>query len=148
MSRARAMSAVAVLFGATMGAAASAEAVKLKFAIFVPDTEQTYLTVFKPFAEAVNKEGAGIVEIDLFPNGALGRSPVQQAQMVLDGVADIAWIVPSYTPGRFKDNEVFELPGLFNDMKEVVLVFNRLVYAGKIAVYEDYVQLGIFGTAP
>jgi len=94
MSRARAMSTVAVLFGTTMGASASAEAVKLKFAIFVPDTEQTYLTVFKPFAEAVNKEGAGIVEIDLFPNGALGRSPVQQAQMVLDGLADIAWIVP------------------------------------------------------
>ena len=99
-----------------MTALTQAQTVKLRFAIFSPDTEQTYLTVFKPFAEAVNKENAG-VEIELFPNGALGRNPAQQAQMVLDGVADIAWVVASYTPGRFQENEVFELPGLFRSSR-------------------------------
>ena len=47
-------------------------------AVFTPDKEQTFLTVMKPWAEAVNKEAAGAIEIDLFPNGALGRSPLQQ----------------------------------------------------------------------
>lgn len=80
---------------------AQAEPVVLKFAAFVPDAEQTVVTVFKPFIDAVNKDGEGVVKIEFYPNGALGRSPLQQAQMVLDGVADIAWVVASYTPGRF-----------------------------------------------
>ena len=100
LSRLRALGLAAVI--SVCSAAAHAQPVKLKFAIFSPDKEATFLSVFKPFAEAVNKEAAGQVEIDLFPNGALGRSPVQQAQMVLDGVADIAWVIASYTPGRFQ----------------------------------------------
>ena len=122
--------------------------IKLKFSIFSPDKEVTYLTVFKPFAEAVNKDSNGAVEIELFPNGALGRSPLQQAQMVLDGVADMAWIIASYTPGRFQDNEVFELPGLFRDLKEATLVFTRLVNGGKIKGYEEFFPIALFGTAP
>ena len=122
--------------------------VKLKFSIFSPDKEATYLSVFKPFAEAVNKDSGGAIEIELFPNGALGRSPVQQAQMVLDGVADIAWVIASYTPGRFQENEVFELPGLFNDLKEATLVFTRLVNSGKVKGYDDFFPIGLFGTAP
>ncbi len=130
------------------GAVAQAQPVKLKFAIFSPDKEATFLSVFKPFAENVNKEAAGLVEIDLFPNGALGRSPVQQAQMVLDGVADLAWVIASYTPGRFQENEVFELPGVFADLREATLVFTRLVNSGKIRGYDDFFPIGLFGTAP
>ncbi|MEO7402334.1 MAG: TRAP transporter substrate-binding protein DctP, partial [Burkholderiales bacterium] len=113
-----------------------------------PDKEQTFLTVMKPFAEAVNKDAGGTCEIDLFPNGALGRSPLQQAQMVLDGVADIAWVIASYTPGRFQDNEVLELPGLFRDLAESTTVFTRLVASGQMKGYDDFFPIGLFGTAP
>jgi len=126
----------------------AAQPVKIKFAIFTPDKEQTFLTVMKPFAEAVNKDAAGAIEIDLFPNGALGRSPLQQAQMVLDGVSDIGWVIASYTPGRFQENEVFELPGLFRDLQEATNVFTRLVLAGKVRGYDDFHPIGLFGTAP
>jgi TRAP-type C4-dicarboxylate transport system substrate-binding protein len=138
---------LAALFAAAASCAA-AQPVKIKFAVFTPDKEQTFITVMKPFAEAVNKEAAGAVEIDLFPNGALGRSPLQQAQMVLDGVADIAWVIASYTPGRFQENEVFELPGQFRDLQEATAVFTRLVLSGKIKGYDDYHPIGLFGTAP
>ena len=127
---------------------AFAQAIKLKFAIFTPDKEQTFITVFKPFADAVNKEGKGLVEIELYPNGALGRIPPQQAQMILDGVSDIGWVVASYTPGRFQDNEVLELPGMFRDLKEATTVFTRLVNSGQIKGFEDYVPLGTFGAGP
>ena len=146
LSRLRALGLAAALLAC--GITAQAQPVKLKFAIFSPDKEATFLSVFKPFAEAVNKDAAGLVEIDLFPNGALGRSPVQQAQMVLDGVADLAWIIASYTPGRFQENEVFELPGIFADLREATLVFTRLVNAGKIRGYDDFFPIGLFGTAP
>lgn len=127
---------------------AAAQATKVKFAVFTPDKEQTFVTVMKPFAEAVNKDAAGVVDIELFPNGALGRAPPQQAQMVLDGVADIAWVIASYTPGRFQENEVFELPGQFRDLKEATAVMTRLVQSGKIKGYEEFFVIGAFGTAP
>lgn len=127
---------------------AAADPVKIKFAVFVGDTEQTFVSVLRPFAEAVNKEAAGAIEIEMFPNGALGRNPRDQAQMVLDGVADIAWIAPSYTPGRFPDNAVFELPGLFRNLDEGTRVMGRLVAAGKLRGYDQFVPLGVFTTAP
>ena len=134
---------------ATAGTQALAQQpAKLKFAVFTPDKEQTFLTTMKPFAEAVNKEAKGAVEIDLFPNGALGRSPLTQAQMVLDGVADIAWVIASYTPGRFQENEVLELPGLFRDLKESTTVYTRLVSSGQLKGYDEYFVIGTFGTAP
>ena len=52
-----------------------AQPVKLKMATFSPDTERLYNTVKKPWAAAVNKAAGGAIEIELYPNGALGRSP-------------------------------------------------------------------------
>lgn len=139
---------LAALAAVALAAPVHAQPTKVKFAVFTPDKEQTFLTVMKPFAEAVNKEAGGAVEIELFPNGALGRSPLQQAQMVLDGVADIAWVIASYTPGRFQENEVFELPGQFRDLQEATTVFTRLVLSGKVKGYDDFHPIGLFGTAP
>ncbi len=130
-----------------LAGSAAAENVKLKFAVFSPDTEITVKSVFVPFVEALNSENAG-VEIEFFPNGALGRNPQQQAQMVLDGVADLALVVPSYTPGRFQENQVFELPNLFADMPEATRVFTSLVKSGKIKGYEDFVPIAMVTTAP
>jgi TRAP-type transport system periplasmic protein len=139
---------LAALAALALAAPVQAQPTKVKFAVFTPDKEQTFITVMKPFAEAVNKDAAGAVEIETFPNGALGRSPLQQAQMVLDGVADIGWIIASYTPGRFQENEVFELPGLFRDLQEGTTVFTRLVLSGKIRGYDDFHPIGLFATAP
>src|SRR5215217_1798061 len=106
---------------------AVAQPVKLKMATFSPDTERLYNTVKKPWVAAVNKAAGGAIEIELFPNGALGRAPQQQAQMVIDGVTDIGFIVPPFTPGRFPDSEVLELPGMFQDLAEGTRVYTRLV---------------------
>ena len=127
---------------------ADAQPIKLKFAVFSPDTERLFNTVKKPFAEAVNEASGGTVQIELFPNGALGRAPQQQAQMVLDGVADIGFIVPPFTPGRFPDTEVMELPGLFRDLAEATHVYTRLFQAGVLHDYGDYVPIAMWGTPP
>lgn len=120
----------------------------LKWAVFVPNTELTYRMVMKPFAEAVQKETEGAVAFDLFPNGALGRNPAQQPQMVLDGVADLAWIIPSYSPGRFPDTEVLELPGIFKSARESTLVAQRLRDRNAFADYVDYYVVGLWGAPP
>ena len=127
---------------------ASAEPIKLKFSVFSPDSERLFNTVKKPFAAAVNEASGGTVEIELYPNGALGRAPQQQAQMVNDGVADIGFIVPPFTPGRFPDSEVMELPGLFRDLAEATQVYTRLLQAGVLHDYGDYVPIAMWGTPP
>jgi TRAP-type C4-dicarboxylate transport system substrate-binding protein len=129
-------------------AAAAQQPVKLKMATFSPDTERLYNTVKKPWVAAVNKAAGGAIEIELYPNGALGRAPQQQAQMVIDGVADIGFIVPPFTPGRFPDTEVIELPGMFQDLAEATRVYTNLVRNGAIKDYGDYYPIAMWGTPP
>jgi TRAP-type C4-dicarboxylate transport system substrate-binding protein len=129
-------------------AVAAQQPVKLKFATFSPDTERLYNTVKKPWVAAVNKASGGAIEIELYPNGALGRAPQQQAQMVIDGVTDIGFIVPPFTPGRFPDTEVVELPGMFQDLAEGTRVYTRLVQNGTLKDYGDYYPIAMWGTPP
>jgi TRAP-type transport system periplasmic protein len=149
MDRRSFLAAAAALPAATMlgGAFATAED-HLKWAVFTPDSEVTFRTVMKPFAETVQLETANAVIFDLFPNGGLGRNPGQQPQMVLDGVADVAWVVPSYSPGRFPDTEVLELPGMFKDLRESSLVATALNMHRALHDYGDFYVIGLWGTAP
>src|SRR5690606_23302676 len=140
---------VAVLVaGLAWSAAAEAEATKLKFAVFTPETEMTFVNIMKPFAANVAKASQGTVEFELFPNGALGRDPGKQMKMVQDGVADLAWIIPAYTPGVFPDDEVVELPGIIRDSKEGSIAIWRLWEKGLVRGYENLVPLAIFTADP
>jgi TRAP-type C4-dicarboxylate transport system substrate-binding protein len=126
--------------------AAAAEPIKLKMAYFSSDREPPYVSVLQPFAEAVNREGKGLVEIVPYTGGVLGRSYAVQAQEVLDGVADMAWVNPSLTPERFPDNDVLEFPGLFRNLKEASLVYTRLV--ASLRGYEDFFVIAALANFP
>ena len=140
---------VAVLAaGLAWSVGAQAEATKLKFAVFTPDKEMTFVNIMKPFAANVAKASQGTVEFELFPNGALGRNPGTQMKMVQDGVADIAWIIPSYTPGVFPDDEVVELPGIIRNSKEGSIAIWRMWEKGLVRGYENLVPLAIFTSDP
>jgi TRAP-type C4-dicarboxylate transport system substrate-binding protein len=128
--------------------AAKADPVKLKLAMFSSDTEMTWVSTIKPWMDAVNAAGKGIVEIDGFPNGALGHALPQQSQIVLDDVADIAFVIPGVTPGRFPDNEVMDLPGLFHNLPEATRVYTRLMGKNTFHGFEKYVVIGAMGTMP
>jgi TRAP-type C4-dicarboxylate transport system substrate-binding protein len=149
MDRRRFLAAAAAVPVATMLGDSRARAEDhLKWTVFTPDNEVTFRTVMKPFAETVQRESDNAVVFDLFPNGALGRNPGSQPQMVVDGVADVAWVVPSYSPGRFPDTEVLELPGLFKDLRESSLVATRLNQRKAFNDYGDFYVIGMWGTAP
>src|ERR1700730_6371630 len=133
---------------ALLPAAALAEPIKLKMAYFSSDREPPYVSVLQPFADLVNKEGKGIIEIVPYSGGVLGRNYSQQAQQVLDGVADMAWVNPSLTPERFPDNDVIEFPGLFRDLKEATLVYTRVVAGGAWRGYEDFFVISAVAISP
>lgn len=125
-----------------------AQTTTLKFAVFTPEQEMTFQKVMKPFADAVTKESKGTVAFKMYPNGALGRHPARQLKMVQDGVADIAWVIPAYTPGRFTDNSVFELPNVIKTSTEGSVAAWRMLKKGMLKGYDDFYMIGLFTSSP
>jgi len=137
------------LFAAVMSPAPSAaEPIKLKLSYFTSDREIIFRTAVKPFVDSVNAAANGLLEIEVFASGALGKSYPGQAQMVLDGVADIALLNPALTPEKFPDDTVIELPGLFHSVREASFVYTRLLARGALRGYEDFFVIGAFGGGP
>lgn len=138
----------ALLLFALLPAASAADPIKLKMAYFSSDRTTTYLAAIAPFVDAVNAEGAGLLHIDVSVSGALGKNPAQQLQLVLDGTTDLAFVVPGYTPERFPDNAVIELPGLFKNIREATLTYAGLIAANALRGYDDLFVVGAFATEP
>ena len=123
---------------------ASAAPIELKLSFFASGKIDAFRYGVKPFVDAVNAEGKGLVAIKVYPNGALGKAVAEQPGLVLEGVADIAWIVPGQTPYRFPDNQALELPGVFQDVREGTLVYTNLIAANALRGYEEFLVVGAY----
>ncbi len=126
---------------------AHSQAQKVRFAIFEPP-QTISSTVLKKWADQVNKDGAGVIEIEVFAGGALGRDPRTQLELLQNGVADIAWTLPFYTPGRFPDNTVTNLPLIIGNALEGSLAVWSMYEKGLLRGYDDIVPLGLFTGPP
>ena len=126
---------------------AAAAPIKLKLAYLSSDRTLLYLASIKPFVDAVNAEANGLLEIEVFFSGALGKEHTRQADLVRDGKADIAYIIPGYE-NRLSDNAVIELPGLFRDQREASLVFTRMIAANALRGYDEFVVITAFTIEP
>lgn len=129
-------------------ALAAAEPVTLKLSFFTSDRTVAYQTAIKPFVDAINGDAQGLLKIEVYFSGALGKVQKELPQQVLDGTADIAFIIPGQNPDLFVDNAVTELPGLFRNVREATLTYTRLVAAKALAGYEDFFVIGAFATSP
>ncbi|MCF8466857.1 MAG: TRAP transporter substrate-binding protein [Sneathiella sp.] len=100
---------------AVMGAiSVHAAEVTLTIHHFLGPKSPAHVKMLQPWAERVEKDSGGRIEVKIFPNMALGGKPPELYQQVRDGVVDIVWTVPGYTPGVFPRTEVFELPTVHN----------------------------------
>ncbi|MBZ8134218.1 TRAP transporter substrate-binding protein [Afifella sp. IM 167] len=97
---------------ACMSAAASAQDVTLKIHQFLPAQAEVPANFIKPWADKVTKESGGRIKFELYPSMQLGGKPPALIDQARDGVVDIVWTLPGYTPGRFPKTEAFELPFL------------------------------------
>jgi TRAP-type C4-dicarboxylate transport system substrate-binding protein len=128
--------------------AARAEPITLKLSFFTSDQSAIYLSTVKPFVDAINRDGANLLHIEVFLSGTLGKTQKELPQLVRSGGADIAFIVPGQTPELFPDTAATELPGLFRDAREATLVYTRLIAAGTLADYKDFIVIGAYGAEP
>lgn len=90
--------------------AAQAQEVVLKVAHFLPPVSPAHTKFITPWCEKIAAESQGKMKCQIYPAMQLGGTPPQLLNQVRDGVADIVWTLPGYTPGRFPTSEVFELP--------------------------------------
>lgn len=65
-----------------------------------------------PWAKKVEAESNARLKVEHYGSMQLGGTPPQIYDQIKDGVIDIGWTLPGYTPGRFPKSEVFELPFL------------------------------------
>jgi TRAP-type C4-dicarboxylate transport system substrate-binding protein len=144
----KALARCALFSFALLPAAAAAEPVQLKLSYYTSDREVIYRSAVKPFADGVNVAANGLIEIKVFTSGSLGKDYPGQMQLVLDGVADLAFVNPALTPDRFPDDAVVELPGLWNDVQEASLVYTRLLASGALRGYEDFFVVGALAGGP
>jgi TRAP-type C4-dicarboxylate transport system substrate-binding protein len=127
---------------------ASAEPITLKLSFFTSDRATAYQAVVKPFVDAVNREGGDRLKIVVYPSGTLGKVQRDLPQLVLQGGADIAFVVPGQNPELFTDNTVIELPGLYRNAREASLVYTRLVHANLLAGYDGFLPIVTVATDP
>ena len=133
---------------ALLPCAPGAEPIKLKLAYFTSDQARFYKIAVKPFVDAVNENASGGIAIEIYPGGSLGKDQAQQAQLVRNGVADIAFVPLGPTGDQFAGHSVLELPGLFSDMREGTLVGTRLAASKIFKGYDDFFVIGTFATEP
>lgn len=96
--------------GLLLSATAMAQTHTLKVAHFVPTTAPMHTQFVQPWCEKIRQESQGRLQCEIYPAMQLGGTPPQLINQARDGVADIVFTLPGYTPGRFPLTEVFELP--------------------------------------
>jgi TRAP-type C4-dicarboxylate transport system substrate-binding protein len=98
-----------------------AQEVTLRVHTFMPPVANPAKHFLLPWAEKVGKESNGRIKVQVFPAMQLGGNPAQLMQQVRDGVVDIIWTLPGFTPGVMVKDEAFELPFLHRDTRSSVL---------------------------
>ena len=106
---------------------AAAQEVTLRVHTFMPPVANPYKHFLQPWAEKVGKDSNGRIKVQLFPSMQLGGSANQLLQQAKDGVADIVWTLPGFTPGVMVKAEVFELPFLHRNTYSTVMAAQDFV---------------------
>ena len=91
------------------------QSVTLKFHTFMSPQSNVWLNMHKAWMDKVTKDSGGRIKFEAYPAMQLGGAPTQLYDQVKDGVVDVMWTLPGYTPGRFPRVEAFELPFMMNN---------------------------------
>jgi TRAP-type C4-dicarboxylate transport system substrate-binding protein len=117
---------------------AAAQEVTLRLHTFIPPVANPVKHFMIPWANKINKESNGRIKVQVYPVMQLGGKPEQLLQQVRDGVVDIVWTLPGFTPGVMPKLEIFELPFLHRSTKATVLSLQDYVEKHMQKEFEPY----------
>ncbi|MEQ8696949.1 MAG: TRAP transporter substrate-binding protein DctP, partial [Bauldia litoralis] len=125
----------------------AADPVTLRFNAIEPP-QALSSQMFKRWIDKVNAEAKGKFSIQFFPGGALGRNPRAQLELVMGGVADMAFGFPFLTPGKFPDDLVTALPLVIRNAHEGTYAHWRLYERKMLRGWNDVVPIMLCTPAP
>jgi TRAP-type C4-dicarboxylate transport system substrate-binding protein len=97
-------------FAAVSDKTIAQQQVTLRIHTFLPAPAPVPKNFIAPWAKKVEDDSKGRIKVEFYPSMQLGGTPPQLFDQAKDGVVDIVWTLPGYTPGRFPRSEAFELP--------------------------------------
>ncbi|MAQ38915.1 MULTISPECIES: TRAP transporter substrate-binding protein [Thioclava] len=118
--------------------------VTLRLHQFLPLTSFVPAHILTPWIKAVEEASQGRVRIQHYPSMQLGGKPTDLIDQVTDGVVDIVWTLPGYTPGRFPRTEVMELPFLVAEAEAASAALWELAQAEMVDT--DFRDIHLLGT--
>lgn len=138
-----------LLCALSLATQAPAQDVTLRLHQFLPAQSTVPAQILDVWADKVEADSGGRIKIDRFPSMQLGGTPPQLIDQAIDGVADIVWTVAGYTPGRFPQLEVFELPFMSPDAEATSRAYWELAEARMMDTdFADFKPLGLWVHGP
>lgn len=122
------------------------EKVTIRVASFSPGGGVINTTLLPVWLDKVKADSDGTFDYQVFPGGVLGRNPTEQLKLVRDGVADMAFVVPDFTPGEMTGWGVYGIPGLLQTGREGSRAMQIAVERGLLSAPDGIVPVGIFGS--
>ncbi|MFN3953643.1 MAG: TRAP transporter substrate-binding protein [Pararhodobacter sp.] len=98
-----------------MATSALAQEVTLRVHHFLPGQATVPANFITPWAEKVMEESGGRINVEVYHAMQLGGAPGALIDQAREGIVDIVWVLPGWTPGRFPRAEVFDLPFIASD---------------------------------
>ncbi|WP_305971882.1 MULTISPECIES: TRAP transporter substrate-binding protein [unclassified Mameliella] len=140
--------ALGAIFGALVAATSAtplaAQDVTLVLHQFLPAQANVPKLILDVWADKVEADSNGRIEIERYPAMQLGGTPPELIDQAIDGVADIVWAVNGFTPGRFPHTEVFELPFMTYDAEATSYAYWKMFEEHMADT--DFAQVKILGT--
>jgi TRAP-type C4-dicarboxylate transport system substrate-binding protein len=117
---------------------AISQEVTLRLQTFLPPVANPVKHFLVPWAQKVEKDSNGRIKVQLYPSMQLGGKAEQLLTQVRDGVVDVAWTLPGFTPGVMPKLEVFELPFLHRSTNATVRSLQEYVAKYMKKDFEPY----------
>lgn len=127
--------------------ASAQKAVTLRVANFSPAGSYIGTNVYRAWLDRVVADSEGTLDYQYFPGGVLGANPTQQLKIVQDGIADMAFVLPSYIPGSFPRWGVVGLPGLAHTADEGAVALQRIFGEGLLEPVPGVEVVAVYSSA-
>lgn len=89
-----------------LAGSATVDPQRLTFSVFEPPQAFGPAKVSRAWVKEVSQASNGTIDIEMLLAGSQFGTPQTQLELVQNSVADLALIIPSFTPGRFPGNKI------------------------------------------
>lgn len=134
--------------GMMLAGAGLAQEVVLRMHYFLPPNSFVPAQILLPWADRVEAQSGGRIKVERYDSMALGGKPADLVDQVTDGVVDVVWTLPGYTPGRFPHVEVVELPFMSRDGVATTKALWRMAQNWQDSDFKDLHLLGLWVHGP